>query len=119
MPLLVQARTRMPGQKNRGYGEAEHERRRIIALLSPLSLRTSTLTSTPSVVVTVDADTGQVDVVAPASTARPASAKNADGTLTYKAAFKAIYDAKGRNLAPNGASSLTVNQKSGKLVRFA
>ena len=80
---------------------------------------TVTLTSTPSVVVTIDATTGQVDLVAPAATPKASPTKNADGTLTYKASFKAVYDGKGRNLAPNGASSLTVDPKSGKLVRFA
>jgi hypothetical protein len=66
----------------------------------------------------VDAITGQVDMVAPAATAKPASKVNSDGTVTYRASFKAIYDAKGNNLAPSGATSLTVNPKTGKLVTF-
>jgi len=79
---------------------------------------TVSLTSTPSVVLTVDAATGQVDIVAPASEAKPSLVKNADGTLTYKATFKAVYDGTGRNLAPNGASNLTFDPKTGKLVAF-
>ena len=77
-----------------------------------------TLSSTPSVVVTVDGQTGQVDLVAPAATPKTLPAKNADGTVTYKAAFKAIYDGKGKNLAPSGARQLVVSPKTGKLVSF-
>ena len=80
---------------------------------------TISLTSTPSVVVTIDAGTGQVDLVAPASTAKPAAVRNSDGTLTYSGKFKALYDGTGRNLAPSGMSRLTVNPKTGKLVSWA
>ena len=79
---------------------------------------TITLTSTPSVVVTIGAITGQVVLVAPAATAKATPTKNAAGTWTYKASFTAVYDEKGKNLAPNGTSSLTVDPKSGKLVRL-
>ena len=79
---------------------------------------TLTLSSTPTVVVSVDSITGQIDVVAPASVSKPTLVKNADGTVSYKAPFKAVYDGKGNNLAPNGATSLTLNPKSGKLVTF-
>ena len=79
---------------------------------------TLTLTSTPSAVVTIDATTSRVDLLAPASVAKPSLAKNSDGTLTYQASFRALYDGKGKNLAPNGASSLTVNPKTGMLISF-
>ena len=68
--------------------------------------------------MSVDATTGQVDLLAPAATAKPASNTNADGTVTYRTRFNAIYDGKGDNLAPSGATSLTVNPKTGKLISF-
>ena len=79
---------------------------------------TITLTSTPTVIVTVDGNTGQVDLVAPAAVSKPSVLKNADGTLTYSAPFKALYDGKGKNLAPNGAGQVTVNPQTGRLVAF-
>ena len=79
---------------------------------------TISLTSTPMVIVSIDAETGRVDTMAPAATAKPALSKNADGTVTYSGSFKAIYDGKGRNLAPSGASRLVMNPKTGQLVSF-
>lgn len=37
---------------------------------------------------------------------------------TYTGRFKAVFDEKGHNLAPNGATTLEIDQKSGKLVSF-
>ena len=79
---------------------------------------TITLSSTPSVVVSIDASTGQVDLVAPAADSKSSSVKNADGTVTYNGRFKGLYDAVGKNLAPSGASRLTIDPKTGKLVAF-
>lgn len=78
---------------------------------------TLTLTSTPSVVVSIDGQTGQVDTVAPAL-AKPSVTKNADGTVTYRGNFKAVYDSKGKNLAPTGATQLTVDPSTGKVSSF-
>lgn len=77
---------------------------------------TMSLTSTPSVVVTVDGSTGQVDLVAPA--AKPATSRTSGLNVTYSGTFKALYDKSGKNLAPSGASEITVDPKSGKLVSF-
>ena len=79
---------------------------------------TLTLSSTSAVVVAVDAATGQVDTVAPSAEANPEVTKGPDGTLTYKATFKAIYDGKGTNLAAGGAKSITLNSKTGTLVSW-
>jgi hypothetical protein len=78
---------------------------------------TISLTSTPTVVVSVDALTGQVDLVAPAA-ASAKLAKNADGTVTYNAKFTAVYDGTGKNLAASGARQLVLNPKTGSLVSF-
>jgi hypothetical protein len=77
-----------------------------------------TLTSTPSVVVSTDATTGQADMVAPAPTPQASPAKSADGTLTYNCQFKAIYDGAGKKLAPNGARQFVGNPTTAKLIRF-
>lgn len=77
---------------------------------------TLTLTSTPTVVVSIDANTGQVALVAPA--AKAGSTKNADGTVTYSGQFQAVYNGAGKNVAPSGASKLTVDPKTGRLVSF-
>ena len=79
---------------------------------------TITLSGTPSAVVSIDATTGQVDLVAPLSVAKPSVVRNGDGTLTYKGAFKALYDGKGKNIAPNGASQVIVDTKTGRLVSW-
>jgi hypothetical protein len=34
----------------------------------------------------------------------------------FSGPFTAIYDGKGSNIAPNGATSLEVNSKTGKLI---
>jgi hypothetical protein len=75
--------------------------------------------TTPSAVVTVDAYTGAIDTVATAaSVVRQAPTISAGGNLTYTAKFKSIYDGKGKNLAPAGATQLVVNRATGKLVSF-
>lgn len=80
---------------------------------------TLTLSSTPTVVVSVDSFTGQIDLIAPAAAAKPITSKNADGTLTCSAPFKGLYDGNGHNLAPSGASKLVLNPKTGQLVSFS
>jgi len=76
--------------------------------------------STPSALVTIDAGTGQVDMVATA--AIPASkafnkTRGIGGDLSYTGKFTALYDGTGKNIAPNGASQLTIDSK-GHLVSF-
>jgi len=75
--------------------------------------------STPSALVTVDASTGQIDTVATAyDPALATPTRGAADTLTYHARFSALYDGKGHNLAPQGASQVIVDPKTGKLVSF-
>ena len=77
---------------------------------------TLTLTSTPMVVVAIDASLGRVQLVAPA--AAKATSRLSGTHVVYTGKFTAVYDKSGKNLAPNGASSLTVDAKSGNLVSF-
>ena len=76
--------------------------------------------TTPTVFVTIDAQTGQVDLVAPAATSAvtPSATQSTSGIVTYTGKFKALYDGTGKNLAPSGAAQLVVNTKTGKLVSF-
>ena len=39
-------------------------------------------------------------------------------TATYTGSFPAVFDETGKNIAPSGAHSVTLNEKTGKLVRF-
>lgn len=59
-----------------------------------------------------------MDLVAPSSVAKPSSLRNSGGTVSYKGPFKALYDGKGKNLAPNGAAQVTVNPNTGHVVRW-
>jgi WD40-like Beta Propeller Repeat len=70
----------------------------------------------PNVVVNIDGSTGQVDTFAVAA-AKPALTASA-GKLTYAGRFNAVYDATGKNVAPNGASQLVVDSKTGHLLSF-
>jgi len=72
--------------------------------------------ATPSALVSVDATTGQVDLVAPSATPKPESSRNPDGTVTYNSTFKAVFDGAGKNLAPSGATRIVLNPKTGHLV---
>jgi hypothetical protein len=75
--------------------------------------KTTVAASTPQVLVTVDGTSGQIATVAPFISAKPAAA---GGALGYTGKFSAVYDAQGHNLAPNGASAITLDRKTGKLV---
>ena len=73
------------------------------------------LTTTPSVVIAINSSTGLVDLVAPAL--RSAVQSHAAGTrITYSGDFPAVYDGSGKNIAPNGAQVLEMDQATGKLV---
>ncbi len=78
------------------------------------------LTSTPTAVITVDALTGMVDYVVPAiaGKAHPMASKSVGNALTYSGQFSAIYDGTGKNLAPNGATSVEFDRATGRLVSF-
>jgi len=75
--------------------------------------------STPSAVVSVDAVTGAVDTVATAAIPAKQLATRGVGTnVTYSGKFTGVYDSKGHNLAPSGASQVVLNAKTGHLVSF-
>ncbi len=78
------------------------------------------LTSTPTAIVTIDAATGFVDYVVPAiaGKAKPMVSKAGGSGLTYTGQFLAIYDGAGKNLAPSGATTVSFDRTSGKLISF-
>jgi WD40-like Beta Propeller Repeat len=68
----------------------------------------------------VGASAGQVTSILPYTANRSAGLKTIkSGNLaTLTGNFKAVFDATGKNLAPNGATSVILDEKTGKLVRF-
>jgi hypothetical protein len=76
-------------------------------------------TGTTSVLVTIDAQTGQVDLVVDAQAVKsPAGTSVAGGNMKYTGKFTALYDGTGKNLAPSGAAEVVVSPTTGKLVSF-
>ncbi|HWD41630.1 MAG TPA: hypothetical protein VG944_22495 [Fimbriimonas sp.] len=72
-----------------------------------------------TVFISFSANTGLVTSLAPlaVSGSRALSRSNTTTTtVTYEGPFKTVYDGKGKNLAPNGARSLTIDRKTGALV---
>lgn len=75
---------------------------------------------TTDILVSFDSTSGQVETVAPFVEARTATKPlQQAGSLVFKARFSAVYDAKGNNLAVNGASKVALDVKSGKVVGLA
>ena len=75
---------------------------------------------TTGALVLFNASTGNVSSVLPYAANRSASLKptRAGDSITYSGNFTAIFDGSGKNLAPGGAKSVTLDEKTGKLVRF-
>jgi len=77
--------------------------------------------STPTVLVTVDATTGAVDMVAtaakPLAKFKP-STRSIGANLAYDGPFTAVYGPKGNRLDTVGASQVVVDGKTGKLISF-
>ena len=72
---------------------------------------------TTSALVLFDSGTGFVTDVIPYTANR--SVPSHSGSLaTYTGHFTAIFDSTGKNLAPGGAKSVTLDEKTGRLVRF-
>jgi dipeptidyl aminopeptidase/acylaminoacyl peptidase len=71
-------------------------------------------------IVSFVASSGAVGTVIPYAANRSAGPKQSqgEGTVTYTGSFGAIFDGEGKNLAQSGASSVTLDTKSGKLLRF-
>jgi len=78
--------------------------------------------STPSALVTVDATTGAIDMVATAAKPHakftPAATRSIGANLTYDGPFTAVYGPKGNRLDTNGANQVVVDGKTGKLISF-
>jgi len=77
------------------------------------------VTSTPSVpqvLVSFDGTTGKVGNTIPLIMQGSPQAKN--GQITYRGQIPAIYDASGNNLARNGASEVTIDARTGRLVSW-
>jgi len=77
--------------------------------------------STPTALVTVDANTGAIDAVAAA--ARPLtrftpSTRSIGSNLVYEGPFTAVYGPKGNRLDTAGASQVVIDGKTGKLISF-
>lgn len=70
------------------------------------------------VLVSFDSTSGKVENVAPFIRARTAAQPVRQGSdLQFKEHFLGAFDAKGHNLAPNGASQLVLDSKTGKVLR--
>lgn len=50
---------------------------------------------------------------------KPAALKSASGNLVYTGSFRAIFDAQGKDISNGGASTVEIDPRNGKLVRFA
>jgi Tol biopolymer transport system component len=71
----------------------------------------------PQVLVSFDITSGQVTAVAPYVLDRGPIQKSLNGTsLIFTGRFQAVYDHAGKNLTPNGATRVTIDGKTGKLV---
>jgi hypothetical protein len=78
-------------------------------------------TGSTNALVLFDSATGLVVSVIPYTANRSQSSTNRvqNGDMaTYTGHFTAIFDATGKNLAPGGATSVTLDEKNGKLVKF-
>lgn len=70
-------------------------------------------------IVSFSASQGIVTSVLPYAANRSVTKQETSGdNLTYTGSFTAVFNDKGTNLAPNGASSITLNAKTGELVSY-
>ncbi|MBC7806520.1 MAG: PD40 domain-containing protein [Akkermansiaceae bacterium] len=86
---------------------------------------TATLTNVPlpagttGTIVSFDAATGKVATVIPYAANRGAGAlrfEQSGDTLTFTGSFGGVWDAKGENLTPDGAKSVRISAKTGRLI---
>jgi len=79
----------------------------------------SGMTTIGGALVSFNSTTGKVVLVAPFSPGVPKMTPTKIGsTLTYAGRFAGIWNRIGKNVAPNGASSLSIDSKTGALVSF-
>ncbi len=72
---------------------------------------------TTGALVSFSASQGTVTTVIPYAANRSVATRAGDNA-TFTGSFTAVFDENGKNLAPNGAKSVTLDEKTGKLVRF-
>ena len=76
--------------------------------------------NTRRMLVSINSNNGFVGFIAPFLETRSVGQSSRQGDrLTYHAQFSGVFDAKGKNLAPHGASDLTVDVKTGKLLSMS
>jgi len=84
------------------------------------ALKTAALSSpsgTTDVLVSFNSLTGKVDTIAPFIASRIAAGPVRQGTdLVFQAKFSGVWNEKGKNLAPQGASEVMIDPETGKLV---
>ena len=69
--------------------------------------------------VSFNSQTGLVSSVLPYAANRSTTQKETKGeNVIYTGSFTGVFDAKGTNVAPSGASSITLNAKTGELVSY-
>lgn len=75
---------------------------------------------TTDALVSFDSETGLVQAIA-SFLAKPEGTRalQEGSDLRFAGGFSAVYDAKGRSLAPSGASRMTLDSKTGKVVGLA
>ena len=76
---------------------------------------TSVTPNSPDVLVTLDGTSGQINTIAPFFATR-GQTLHQPGSPTYTAHFTAVYNAHGKNLAPQGASQLVLDPKHGTIT---
>jgi hypothetical protein len=74
------------------------------------------LTSAKSVIVSLNTTDGHVSLVVPFSKGLAHSVNPANGNSIYHGSIEAIWDSKGKNLAPKGATFVEVSPETGRLV---
>lgn len=73
--------------------------------------------SVTDVLISFNSSTGQVDTIAPFVSNRGAAKPAVQGgDLVFDARFSGVWNGKGKNVAPNGASQLAIDGSTGKLA---
>jgi hypothetical protein len=87
--------------------------------VSATTLISNSSSNPTDALVSFDSGNGQVETVAPFVVNRTAVPPVRTGsTLTYQAKFFGVWNKAGKNLAPNGASTVTLDAKTGHLISF-
>jgi Tol biopolymer transport system component len=89
---------------------------------SPITVTPALPPGTTNALVLFGANSGRVTDIVPYAANRgqsstPVRVQNGD-LATYTGKFSAIFDSNGKNIAPSGATSVTIDEKKGELIRF-